>query len=256
MEQVHVERINDRFQKLEELASKEFRRAYSDMCVQMEENEGKDIGSEIAQIETRVLNKKIIALFDVVKNAAIEEMVNSGVADYLTQAGWNELQQQVGVPKIDFCKVQVEKIESGPHAQKREQGTKMKSKFEQKISDYDHATAKNKNIAVGGTALAIITVIVPGWQVTTCVLCGVGVAMSAVGCYGVVCSEKEKQKFISKFKNTEQPVSSQKKPSQELKNVVKEITDSQYEHNFKIYCAWLTDIKNKLMSECEKLAAL
>lgn len=246
MEQRNIEQIDDTFQKLKKEATKAVRKVYEDMCVQLKSSNVGELGGEIAQLEAKTLNNLMVSLMDHVKQAAIAEMERNGCKTYLTQAGWTEIQQVVGVPRIELCKVKVDVVRNG------EKKTENASKWEKEIAQCEANKKIYMGVAASGAAITVITLITPGWNIPEALLVATGVVVTVVGSSGVVRNTRQIEQMKSKF---EQASKDSKKQSnkENLDVLLSQITNSQCEHNLQIYFEWLEKVRTALITECDKL---
>lgn len=254
-----MEHIDSTFCRLQEEAENEFRKVYNNIGVQLKNSDSSELGGEIAQLEAKTLNSLVVTLMESAKKAAIAEMKFNGCAPYLTQTGWTEIQQVVGVPLIELCKVKVNmvsgsRMESGTASENDEQ------KLRSKIAQCEAGMQKGRTAtAVGGgmAAIAVVTLIIPGWDVPVSLALGLGLAGGAAAAYGVKKTGEytaQRDDAVSKLKAASTDQQARKQVSEEVDSVLAKVMDSQCERNAKLYIDWLGKVKDALVAECEKLA--
>lgn len=255
MEHNYIEKINNMFIDLGQEAEKAIKNEYLNICSRLKKTDYKGLGGEIANMESVALNKLMISLVDNVRQASIEEMMNYGCKDYLTQAGWTEIQQIVGVPRIELCKVKIDRQRTNGTGSHKEHSSD--SKFERNIKQYDSNKKIGAGIAVGGAALTAITIIIPGWNIPTVMLCAAGVAIAVAGGGSAAYNEIQKQNEISKFADMKRNGDIGRKASDnDMNKLVRQITESQCRHNTRLYHEWLETVRKGLIEECDKLKLL
>lgn len=246
MEQENVKQIDNVFIKLQEDASKQIRKMYNDIQERMKNTDGKGLGGEIAQMEARKLNGLIVTLMEDVRQASMKEMIANGSLEYLTPAGWNEIQQVVSVPRIELCKVKVDSV--NPDEEKEYE----KANLEQANKTALYKSLKTFFSAAAGAGAAVIVVhlFVPGLELPVAVY-KTAKAASIIGVGGYLINEYQRSQEVSKF--SDPPEQDEEK---NLDDLLSQIIDSQYNCNKKIYFKWLEEVKKALIAECDKLAAM
>lgn len=249
MEQRNMDQIDDTFRKLKEEANKDVRKVYNEICDQLKRTSIGELGGEIAQLEARTLNNLMVSLMDSVKQAAIAEMERNGCKTYLTQAGWTEIQQVVGVPRIELCKVKVDVVRNG------EKNAENASKWEKGIAQCESNKKKCMGVAASGAAITVITLITPGWNIPEALLVATGVVVTIVGSSGAVRNARQAEEIRSKF---EQASKDSKKQSnkENLDVLLSKIINSQCDLNLQIYFEWLEKVRTALITECDKLVEM
>lgn len=242
MNEAHKAQIDATFEKLHQDAAEGYRRVYDSIQQQMQASNSRGLSGEIAQWEAKKLNQKILRLTDAVKQAAISEMIDCGCKQYLTQAGWTEIQQTAGLPHTELCKVQVNIMQSVSEDELEQQ--------------YGVNKKKLATMSIG-VAAVMVSLIIPGWSLPVKVLCAAGAIVAVLSGAGAICYDSQKKKSTSKFEHIgKTSAASKAQDSIQLDSLVKQITDSQYERNLKLYDVWLEKVKRALIEECDKLSAM
>lgn len=254
-----MEHIDGTFCKLQEEAENEFRKVYHNIGIQLKNSDSSELGGEIAQLEAKTLNSLAVALMEGAKKAAIAEMEFHGCAPYLTQTGWTEIQQAVGVPPIELCRVKVDVVSGSrteTSAVSGDDGQKLRSKIAQCEAGMQKGKAATA-VGSGMAAIAIVTLIIPGWDVPVSLALGLGLAGGAAAAYGVKKTGEytaQRDDAVSKLKAASADPQTRKQVSEEMDSVIAKVMDSQCGRNAKLYTDWLGKVKVALIAECDKLA--
>lgn len=251
--------IDATFEKLYQDASTAYGNVYDGIQRQVKDSSSRGLSGEIAQLEARKLNQEILQLTDAVKQAAISEMIACGCKPYLTQAGWTEIQQAAGLPHTELCKVQVDIMNPTPKTNSAGSATAATSRnreFEAMAEQYGIAAKVLAGIAVTGVAAVVVSLFIPGWDFPVKVLCVAGTIVAIVGGGAAFHYENKRNEALSKFENVGKQTAPKTEDSAQLDSIVKQITDSQYKRNLKLYEEWLKQVKQILIAECDKLSAM
>lgn len=265
MNEESMDRIDAAFEKLHQDAAAAYRSVYDGIQQQLRNSSSRGLSGEIAQLEAKKLNQEILRLTDAVKQAAISEMVACGCKQYLTQAGWTEIQQAAGLPHTELCKVQVETMRpaarasasSASNAASASSAVSSRNKKLTELAQQYGATEKALATAAGiGTVAVVVSLIIPGWALPVKVLCGAGVIVAVLSGAGAIYCDAKKKDTISKFEHVGKPATPKAQEDVQLDSLVKRITDSQYERNLNLYDAWLKEVRHALIAECDKLSEM
>ena len=264
MNEAQMAHIDDTFAKLHQDAARAYRSVYDDIQRQLRGSSGRGLSGEIAQLEAKNLNQEILKLTGSVKQAAISEMTACGCKPYLTQAGWTEIQQIAGLPQTELCKVQVDAMRpaakaSTTGAASAADAARVASRnreLEELTRQYGDTEKLLAKIAGAGVAAVVVSLIIPGWALPVKVLCVAGAIVAVLSGAGAIYCDSKKNEAISKFEHVGKPVAPQAQDGAQLDSLVKQITDSQYERNLKLYDAWLKEVKRVLIYECDKLSVM
>lgn len=256
MNETKMARIDAAFEKLQQDADAAYRSIYDSIHQQVKNSTGLGLSGDIAQLEAKNLNQKILWLTEEVKQTAMSEMIAYGCKPYLTQAGWTEIQQAAGLPQVELCKIQVDAVP--PIGTPKSTGGKFSKNRElEELARQYGATEKilTRVAGVGATA-AVVSLFIPGWDFPVKILCGAGAIIAVLSGGGAIYCNGKKNESISKFEHVGKPTAPEAQDGVQLDFLVKKITDSQYERNFKLYNEWLEAVKQAFVSECDKLAAM
>lgn len=251
--------IDTVFGKLHQDAAAAYRGVYDSIQQQLKDSSSRGLSGEIAQLEAKKLNQEIIRLTDAVKQAAISEMIACGCKQYLTQAGWTEIQQSAGLPRTELCKVQVDTIRpivKTNSASAANTSASRNRELEELARQYGATEKVLAGVASLGVAAVVVSLFIPGWALPVKVLCVAGVIVAVLSGGGAIYCDSKKNEAISKFEHVGKPVAPKAQDSVQLDSLVKQIADSQYERNLKLYDTWLKDVKNALITECDKLSSM
>lgn len=260
MNESNMARINATFKQLHQDGIVVYKDVYDSIYQQLKGSTSYGLSGEIAQLEAKKLNQELLSLTDAVKKAAISEMIFCGCKQYLTQAGWTEIQQAAGLPHTELCKIQVDT--TTPPAEKAnpvgtENRTIHKNKQMEELA-HQYGTAEKIFACVTGlgAAAVIISLFIPGWPFPIKVLCVSGAAVAVLSGSGAIYFNSKKNEAASKFEYVGNSAPLAEQGTMDLDFLVKRITDSQCERNLKLYDKWLEDVKYALISECDKLSAM
>lgn len=257
MDQMHLEHMDVTFQKLRDDAVKAYRRTYADMCSQLKGSGSKGLGGEIAQLEAKNLGRLIVTCMDGVEQAAVSEMMENGCKRYVTQAGWTEIQQVVGVPRTEYCKVQVDVVRPAAEGSASAKTDENKRNLEKLIAQYEVSEKWFKRAAAVGALVVVVTLIIPGWDFPVKITCIAGAIATVVGGGGTIYYSAQRDQAKSKFDRSMES-SRKESPKQEEKiqmdDLLSRITGSQCERNLQLYYEWLDKVKQALIKECDKLS--
>ena len=259
MNNTQLEQLEVTFKSLHQEAAVAYKAVYDGILQQLESTDSRGLGGEISQLEAKKLNQEIMQLTYSVKQAAIKEMLNCGVKDYLTQAGWTEIQQVVGLPKTEICKIQMEAMCSNDktHPADANNVTSNKSKeYEELIHRYGVAEKVFAGTLGLGSAAVVVSLFIPGWSIPVKILCIAGAAVAIFSGGGVVYCDSKRRDSVSKFENIGKKDTSNAQEGMQINNLVEQITDSQCKRNFALYQEWLMAIKDALIAECDKLSVM
>ncbi len=259
MNETHMARIDITFRKLHQDAVVAYRGIYDSIWQQLKDSNSRGLSGEIAQLEAKKLNQELLRLTDTVKQAAISEMIACGCKQYLTQAGWTEIQQVAGLPHTELCKVKVDTM-SSVRKKKSEidakPATNKSRELEELARQYGVAEKVLACIAGLGAAAVVVSLFIPGWSLPVKVLCVGGVTVAVLSAGGAIYCDSKKKEAISKFEHVGKQAASKTQDSVQLDSLVKQITDSQYKQNLKLYDTWLEEVKHALITECDKLSSM
>lgn len=256
MNETNMARIDATFEQLHQDAAEAYRNVYDGIHHQLKTSTSHGLSGEIAQLEAKNLNQKILWLTEDVKQAAMSEMIACGCKPYLTQAGWTEIQQVAGLPQVELCKIQVDAI---PHVE-NPKSTGVKPSRNRELEELARQYGETEKVwtciaGVGATA-AVVSLIIPGWDLPVKILCVAGVIIAVLSGSGAIYYNGKRNECVSKFDHVGKPAAPEVKDGMQLDSLIKKITDSQCERNFKLYYGWLKAVKQALVSECDKLAAM
>lgn len=265
MNETRIAQLDATFEKLHQDAAVAYRSVYDSIQRQLKDSNSRGLSGEIAQLEAKKLNQEILQLTDAVKQAAISEMIACGCKQYLTQAGWTEIQQAAGLPHTELCKVQVDimrpavktnSTSSASSASTTNAAGSRNRELEELARQYG-ATEKVLACFAGvGAAAVVVSLFIPGWALPVKVLCVAGVIVAILSVGGALYYGSKKNEAISKFEHVGKQAAPKTQDDVQLDSLVKQITDSQYERNLKLYDAWLKEVKQALITECDKLSAM
>lgn len=254
--------IDATFEKLHQDASTAYGNVYDSIQRQLKDSSSRGLSGEIAQLEARKLNQEILQLTDAVKQAAISEMIACGCKPYLTQAGWTEIQQAAGLPHTELCKVQVDimhptpKTNSAGSATAANAAASRNRELEALAEQYGITGKVLAGIAGVGVAAVVVSLFIPGWDFPVKVLCAAGAIVAIVGGGAAFHYDNKRNETLSKFEHVGKQNAPKAQDSAQLDSIVKQITDSQYKRNLKLYDEWLEQVKQVLITECDKLSAM
>ncbi len=252
MEAMYREHIENKFQELDKAVHVQIAKLYSEIASDLSGSEAKGFGGEITQLEAKKWERLTMQLMDQSKNAAVEEMGFCGCKPYLFEAGWTEIQQKVGVPKIELCKIKVN-IHPGSNAAKN--SDQDEKEFKKIISQFEAKKKHCMMLTASGAIVTAITWIIPGWNMPVIALGTAGATVAAVGVGGTIynCLEEDKAKSkFEQFRNKTDSASSE----ENLDGLLSKIVKSQRELNQKNYSLWLEKVKASLIEECDKLSQM
>ncbi|MCM1297848.1 MAG: hypothetical protein NC311_20100 [Muribaculaceae bacterium] len=262
MNKTHRAQLDATFENLHQDAGAAYRRVYNDIQQQLKGSNSYGLSGEIAQMEAKNLNQEILRLTDTVKQTSISEMIACGCKQYLTQAGWTEIQQAAGLPHTELCKVQVDTlrppVKTNPVSNANDMansGKELKD-LAQQYGDVEKILAR---VASLGVAAVVVSLFIPGWTLPVKVLCVAGAIVAVLSGGGAIYYDSKKNEAISKFEHVGKsaaPKAEDGKDSAQLDSLIKQITDSQYKRNLKLYDTWLADVKQALITECDKLSVM
>lgn len=262
MNDTHKAQIDADFEKLHQDASTAYRNVYDSIQQQVKDSGSRGLSGEITQLEARKLNQEILQLTDVVKQTAISEMLACGCKPYLTQAGWTEIQQAAGLPHTELCKVQVDIMHSasktnsaGSEAAANAAGGGNRE-LEALAEQYGIAGKVMASIAVAGVTTVVISLFIPGWDFPVKVLSAAGAIVAIVGGGTAFHYDNKRNEALSKFEHVGKQTDSKAQDSAQLDSIVKQIIDSQCKRNLELYDEWLKQVKQALITECDKLSAM
>ncbi len=248
MNTTQMTHIDMTFQELRQNAATAFRSVYTDIEQQLKSSSNYGLSGEIAQLEAKKLNQELLRLTSAVKQAAIAEMISCGCEQYLTQAGWTEIQQVVGLPRTELCKVKVDTVRPSAKDENKE--------IEEMIQKYSN---NEKSLLCGlgiGGAAVIVSLFIPGWALPVRFLCIAGATVMVLSGGGAVYCDYKKKEAISKFEHVGTSAAEKMQQNEPLDSLLRKIVVSQYERNLKLFDTWLEEVKRALISECNKLSAL
>lgn len=259
MNEINLAHIDETFRKLHQDAAVAYRGVYDSIQQQMKNSSSRGLSGEIAQLEAKKLNQEILRLTEAVKQAAISEMIACGCKQYLTQAGWTEIQQSAGLPHTELCKVEVDPmrpaVKTNP-ASAADAAASRNRELEELARQYGVAEKFLVGIAGLGAVAVVVSLFIPGWALPVKVLCVAGAIVAVLSIGGAIYCDSKKNEAISKFEHVGKPVAPKAQDSVQLDSLVKQIADSQYKRNIDLYDAWLRAVKNALITECDKLSAM
>lgn len=259
MNEERLAHVDATFEELNQNAAIAYRKVYDSILQQLKDSTERGLNGMIAQLEAKELNKEVIKLTRTVKEAAISEMLASGCKEYSTETGWTEIQQVTGVIKTDLCKVQVDIVrptaKAKPATGSKRAATRKEKELEELARQYGVAEKILKDFAAAGAVVVGISLIIPGWDFPVKALCAAGAIIAVGGSGGALHCNSKKNEAMSKFESIGK-TDTQKQAADSIDSLAKQITDSQYEHNFKLYCEWLEQVKQALIAECDKLSDL
>lgn len=257
MDQKHLEHMDITFQKLRDDAAEAYRKTYADMCSQLKGSGGKGLSGEIAQLEAKNLGRLIVACMEGVEQAAVSEMMENGCKKYVTQAGWTEIQQVVGVPRTEYCKVQVDVVRPSAGGSASAKTDENRRNLEKLITKYEAAEKWCMGAAAAGALAVVVTLFIPGWDLPVKITCIAGVITAVAGGGGTIYCSVQQDQAKSKFDRSGES-SRKESPKQEEKlqmdDLLSRITDSQCKRNLQLYHEWLDKVKQELIKECDKLS--
>lgn len=267
MNETRRAQVDAAFDKLHQDAAAAYRNVYDGIQQQLKDSNSRGLSGEIAQLEAKRLNQEIVRLTDSVKQASVSEMIACGCKQYLTQAGWTEIQQAAGLPRTELCKVQVETmrpvVKTNPastasSASVANAAASRNRELKELAQKYGVAEKRLACVVGGGVVAVVVSLIIPGWALPVKVLCVAGAIVAVLSAGGAIYCDSKKNEAISKFEHVGKPAPAVPKAedSVQLDSIVKQITDSQYERNLKLYDAWLKEVKQALITECDKLSAM
>lgn len=265
MNETQMAKIDVTFGKLHQDAVAAYRGVYDNIQQQLKGSSSRGLSGEIAQLEAKKLNQEILRLTDAVKQAAISEMIACGCKQYLTQAGWTEIQQSAGLPHTELCKVQVDTMRpivitnpaSDSNAVSAAGAAASRNKELEKLAhQYGAAEKSLAGFAGLGVVSVVVSLFIPGWTLPVKALCVAGTVVAVLSGGGAIYCDGKKNEAVSKFEHVGKSVAPKAQQSIQLDSLVKQIADSQYERNLKLYDAWLKEVKRALITECDKLSAM
>lgn len=251
-----LKHVDETFQKLQTDAAAGYQKVYHAIRSQLKGSGSRGLGGEIARLEAKALNQLVIASMDHVEQAVIAEMTANGCKEYLTQAGWTEIQQAAGVPHMEFCRVQVDITPAADSEARPGMTDSVRRELKKRISQYESARKMCAGTAVAGTAVSVVTLFIPGWEFPVQILFWAGVVMAVIGGGGAIYSGAQMNQARSKFERGNTPVRTVTSYEEQLDLLLAQVTDSQCKRNLHLYCEWLDKVKQALISECDKLSAM
>lgn len=256
MNETHMAQIDALFGKLHQDAVVAYRDVYDSIQQQLKGSNSRGLSGEIAQLEAKKLNQEILQLTDVVKQAAISKMIACGCKQYLTQAGWTEIQQTAGLPHTELCKVQVDTMRPLVKTDPASAAAGRNRELEELARQYGAAEKVLACVAGLGVGAVVVSLFIPGWALPVKVLCEAGAIVAVLSGGGAIYCDSKKKDAVSKFEHIGKSAASKAQDGMQLDSLIKQITDSQYERNLKLYDAWLKEVKHALITECDKLSAM
>lgn len=267
MNETQMAHIDATFEKLRQDAAVAYQGVYGGIQQQLRGSNSRGLSGEIAQLEAKNLNQEILRLTGDVKQAAIAEMTACRCKPYLTQAGWTEIQQAAGLPQTELCKVQVDAMRpaakvsttgaaSAADAANAARAASRNRELEELARQYGETEERLAKFAGAGAVAVVVSLIIPGWALPVKVLCVAGAIVAVLSGAGAIYCDSKKNEAKSKFEHIGKPAAPQAQDGAQLDSLVKRITDSQYERNLKLYDAWLKEVKQVLLDECDKLSVM
>lgn len=246
MTQEDQQRISNTYESLRAETINDIRKIYTQIQRELTGIEVMHTAGALAKKESERLNSYITQLTYKVKQASMEEMVKCGCKEYLTEMGWTEMMEKVKLPVVELCKVN---MVSPP---RKENASAENMNLKKKLDDL----MLRRNISIGaasaGTAMAAVSIIVPGWNAIEIASCVTGSVLIIAGGVSAISAENNIQE-INKFTQTR--TDAPRRSNVSVNELLGKLTNAQFKCNSRIICQWLTSVKTELIAECDKLLA-